>query len=139
MLIIWTQRCTGKDNIAFTFTLLHRPNLCRTKKVYKTKTYSYAYQRRCWFGRFCSLKCKSTGSCDGNLVNVTKTEVDCCEGFAEDPSLSSSGGYFGGRSRRSGYSYGSKSLRRNGCPISKLLLDWLYNNTLLCFCLHGQR
>ena len=71
------------------------------------------------FGRFCSLKCKRTDSCDGNLVNITKTEVDCCEGFAEDLSLSSSGGYSGGRSRRSDYSHGSKSLGRNGCPIGK--------------------
>lgn len=98
------------------FSLLHRPNLCQTRKVYETQTYSYTYQRYC---RFCGLYCKRTRNCDGGIVNVTKTEVDCCDGFAEDPSLSSSGGYYGGRSRRSGYSRGSKSLRRNGCPMSK--------------------
>ena len=96
-------------------SLLHRPNLCRTTKVYETQTYSYTYQRHCSWGVFCSLFCKRTENCDSDVVNVTKTEDDCCDGFAVDPSQSS------GRSRRSGYSHGSSSLRRNGCPISKWL------------------
>jgi hypothetical protein len=105
------------------FSSSYRPNLCETRRVYETQTYSSTYQRQCrryfFFGTQCSLRCRRTENCDGGMVNVTKTELDCCDGFGEDPSLSSSGGYFGGRSRRSGYSHGSKSLRRNGCPVSK--------------------
>ena len=109
--------------IIMCFCLLYRPNLCETKRVYETQTYSSTYQNQCrrsfFFGTQCSLQCKRTENCDGDVINVTKTELDCCDGFGEDPSVSSSGGYFGGRSRRSGYSYSRKSLRRNGCPISK--------------------
>ena len=92
-------------------SLLHttwRPNTCKTERVYETQTYSYSYtykkkcsryscQKRlvCYYCQKC-LVCNSTGNCEGDLVNITRTKHECCEGFSRDPSV-----------------------RRSGCPLGK--------------------
>ena len=87
------------------------PNVCKTERVYEKQTYSYSYssQRRCppWFSCQSRLVCRSTGNCDGDAVNTTRTRYDCCEGFSRDPSVSTS------------YVYSLR--RKNGCPLSKCM------------------
>lgn len=95
-------------------SLFCSPNLCMNTKIYEVQTYSYTYQQHCrrsFWGRSssCSLYCVRGDECDGNMVNTTKRNVECCDGFGIDPTQSSS------RYRRHGSSHLSL---RNGCPIS---------------------
>ena len=97
---------------------LCRPNLCRTDKVYETQKFLYTYQQYCWkFGFFerCKLYCTRNDECDGVFVNVTKSYVDCCDGFAVDPAQSRSG--YGGKSRHRRHGLSYSSFKTNGCPI----------------------
>ena len=95
----------------------YRPNVCRTDRVYSTMKHSYSYKRECFFF-FCYLHCEESEECNGEAVNVTKSEVDCCEGFGVDPTQSNFGGRDKSRYRRHGSTRFSLK-KSNGCPISK--------------------
>ena len=95
---------------------VRRPNVCKTETVYQTQTYSYTWQLYCHkFHSYCSISCLPEYECNGPMVNITKTEVDCCDGFAVDQTLSTSSK----RGKHGRHSSHRNSFKTNGCPISK--------------------
>ena len=67
----------------------------------------------------CRTGCFQTDSCNGTMVEFTKTSTECCDGFGREESmdsiLRSHYSYFRGNHR----SHKSNILRTEGCTISE--------------------
>ena len=62
----------------------------------------------------CRTGCFRTDSCNGTMVNFTKTSTECCDGFAQEESMDSSL-----RHHFSFFRNRKSKLRTEGCTISK--------------------